>query len=260
MKTLLLDRDHKTMAAGLVGEFADPSHATVTLSRSTAVYSPEGLVALLLRNVIPPDLHALAFELLKTVDDSVDNRITVCGSESLPRTTTIGGRPSKRCGVHEDVIKIIGARQGILGWVQPHRQTSLTSRHPEMLSGNRQLIRLVDKLHRRYLPEFYKRQRAIAERLPHCRLFGTICSTLYVPKNFRTAYHRDTGNLAGLMTALLPAGNFVGGELVLPEWGLGIAFRPGDVLFFDSRMTIHGNLPIRGERISLALYWARGLS
>jgi hypothetical protein len=46
---------------------------------------------------------------------------------------------------------------------------------------------------------------------------------------------------------------------VLPRWRIRIALLPGDLLFFDP-LQPHGNLPIVGDRASLVLYCARGLS
>ena len=55
------------------------------------------------------------------------------------------------------------------------------------------------------------------------------------------------------------AGDFSGGELVLPRFRIAFALRPGDLLIFDAE-EVHGNLPIIGERVSLALYCGRWIS
>ncbi len=57
------------------------------------------------------------------------------------------------------------------------------------------------------------------------------------------------------MTAILPMGKFSGGELVLARWRVAIAYKPGDLLFFDPQC-LHGNLPFKGERLSAAFYCA----
>lgn len=53
-------------------------------------------------------------------------------------------------------------------------------------------------------------------------------------------------------------GNFTGAELVFPRWRLGVAFKRGDLLFFNPQ-EIHGNLAFEGERTSCALYCAGGI-
>jgi hypothetical protein len=126
-----------------------------------------------------------------------------------------------------------------------------------MLKGNERLIKLVDELYKLYAPAPYERQRTEIEEVPQWRLWDTVFSTIYLARNFRTAYHFDSGNLKGVMTALMPMGNFTGGELVLPRWRLSIAFKPGDILFFDSPAILHGNLPFTGHRLSAAYYCER---
>jgi hypothetical protein len=47
-------------------------------------------------------------------------------------------------------------------------------------------------------------------------------------------------------------GDFDGAELELPRFRLAVAFKPGDLLIFNPG-ELHGNLPFKGERISMAL-------
>jgi len=141
----------------------------------------------------------------------------------------------------------------MLGWDRPGHETALTVRRREMLLGNEQLIKLADQLYKQHLPAFYAKQWVTVAKVPRYRLSNTVFTTIYVARNFRTAYHRDRNNLAGVMTCLMPMGSFEGGALVLPRFRIAIAFRPGDVLFFDPNQ-FHGNLPFKGERVSIALY------
>lgn len=128
-----------------------------------------------------------------------------------------------------------------------------------MLEGNQRLINLVDDLYRKHARLFYAKQKSEVERAPQWRLWKTTFTTIYLAKNFRTAYHRDTGNLLGVFTALMPMGKFAGGELVLPRWRVAIAFKPGDLLLFDPQQ-LHGNLPFEGERLSAAFYCERRIA
>jgi hypothetical protein len=262
MKSLRLKLDCKKEAAKLAGKFPDRSHADVTLDSDGTVLSPNGRIrAVLLCDVIPPEVHNLAFQLWRPVNGSVSNRATAAGTLSLPRYTNEDGTRSPRSGVHPRVLKTIEARQGLLGYSdQPCRKTTLTKSCPEMLEGNQGLIERVDALYARHVAHLYAIQLAEIERAgPRCRLWDTAFSTIYLAKNFRTAYHTDRGNLQGVMTALMPMGNFTGGELVLPRWRVAIAFKPGDLLLFDPQQ-LHGNLPFKGERISAAFYCARHIA
>ena len=129
----------------------------------------------------------------------------------------------------------------------------LSSEHPEMLSDTKPLIKLVDALYAHHLPAFYALQRAEVKKAPG-RLWHTAFSSIYIAKNFRTAYHVDRGNLLGTMTAIMPLGKFTGGELVLPRWRIAFAYKPGDLLFFDPQQ-LHGNLPFKGKGFRQRSTW-----
>lgn len=261
MKPLLLMHDYRKWTTKLMGQFADTSHVDRFIDATTKVISPSGeIVAVLLCHVIPLTLHKRGYQLLKRVNEVPSNRATAVGSPSLPRIKK-DGTLSERRGVPKRALVVLergGARQGTLGFLdatpdQPCHKTPLTTTHPEMLDGNKKLIKLVNQLHAQFLPTFYRKQKAEIERAHSWRLWDTVYSTLYVAKSLRTAYHSDSGNLKGAMTALLPMGRFTGGELVFPRWRIGFAFKPGDLLFFDPRQ-LHGNLPFEGHRLSAALY------
>jgi 2-oxoglutarate-Fe(II)-dependent dioxygenase family protein len=259
MRRRFLVRDYGE--AGLEGQFADGSHVPETIDETTeAVVPGAGPVAIYLREVIPSSHHKLAYELWKTVHELPTNRSIAVGTKSLLRLTK-DGSVGKRLGVSKDVEQYLierGVAHGFIGSVDatsdaPCHKTRLTTRHPEMLEGNRLLIELVDGLYKEHAPSFHSRQRAEIEKVPLWRIWDTAFSTIYLARNFRTAYHRDSGNLKGVMTALMPMGRFTGGELVIPRWRIAFPLRLGDLLLFDPQQ-LHGNLPIQGERLSAAFY------
>jgi Oxygenase domain of the 2OGFeDO superfamily len=267
VKTIFLKHDYREAVRQLEGEFAAPSHVEEPLHEDAKVYTPDGsIAAVLLCKAIPSALHKLAFALWKTVRELPSNRGTATGSSSLPRVKSDGSL-SERRAVHKKVLQILkqqGAAQGTLGNLdatadQPCHKTPLSVRHPEMLDGNKPLIELVDALYRQHASTFYAKQRSVIEQAPRWRLWLTVFSTIYVAKNFRTAYHFDSGNLPGVMSALMPMGKFTGGELVIPRWRIAIAYRPGDLLFFDPQQ-LHGNLPFEGERLSAVFYCERRIA
>ncbi len=267
MNTLLLRRDYREATVGLERQFPDHSHVRQTLDEDTKVIVPDGRIsAVLLCNAIPPARHRLAYELWKTVDELPSNRATAVGSPSLPRPRK-DGTLSERRVVPKNVLGVLqaqGVGQGTLGYLdatpdQPCHKTPLSIRRPELLDGNRPLIELVDALYRQHTPTFYAKQRAEVEKVPRWRLWHTAFTTIYIAKNFRTAYHTDSGNLPGVMSAIMPMGKFTGGELVLARWRIAIAFKPGDLLLFDPQQ-LHGNLPFEGERLSAVFYCERRIA
>ena len=262
MKTLLLKYDLKGQARRLKGKFPDASHVRETIKEDIKLIGPDGtIVAVFLRDVIPSHLYKLAYELWSPVSEPPSNRAVAAGSPSLRRLKS-DGTLSKRRGIPRNVVKVLkaqGAAHGMIGYFDSSgrhfRKTTLTRQYPEMLAGNRRLIHLVDGLYKKHLPTYYAKQRAVIETVPQWGLWQTVFSTIYIAKNFRTAFHLDTGNLPG-MSALMPMGKFTGGELVLPRWRIAFAFKPGDLLFFDSRQHLHGNLPFEGERLSAIFFCA----
>jgi hypothetical protein len=92
-------------------------------------------------------------------------------------------------------------------------------------------------------------------------------TTITVNKNFRTAAHRDAGDLNdgfSNLTVIAKDKEWEGGMLVLPEWRVAINIRPGDLLLINNHAGIHGNtklVPPEGktladmERISLVIYF-----
>lgn len=267
MKTLYLRHDYREATDGLDGQFADRSHVRQTLDEDTKLVAPDGTItAILLCDVIPPARHKRAFELCQIIHELPSNRPTAVGSPSLPRLKSDGTVGNRR-GVPKPVLKVLkaqGAGHAMLGYVdatpdQPCHKTPLTVRYPELLDANRPLVEIVDARYRQHAPTVYARQRAETEKAPQWRLWDTAFSTVYVTKNFRSAYHSDTGNLPGVLSALMPAGKFTGGELVLARWRIAIAFKPGDVLLFDPQQ-LHGNLPFKGQRLSAAFFCARRIA
>jgi hypothetical protein len=267
VKILFLKLDYRQAIGRFEGQFPDPSHVDQTVEVDTKVIAPNGsIIAVMLYHVIQPAVHKLAYRLWKTVDELPSNRATAVGSLSLPRIKR-DGTLGKRRGTPEPVLKALarqGAAQGSLGYLdatpdQPCHKTQLTRRQPKKLDDGQPLIKLVDALYKEYLPTFYAKQRSQVKRVPHWRLWNTAFTTIYLAKNFRTAYHRDSGNLLGVMTALMPMGDFTGGELVLPRWRIAFALQPSDLLFFDPQQ-LHGNLPFEGDRLSSAFYCERRIA
>jgi hypothetical protein len=261
MKLLQLKHDYEAESVRLKGQFADPSHAKHNIERDTHVTAPDGgTIAVFLSQRIDAELYQLAYALWKPVKGVPSNRATAVGVKSLHTSMNRYGVPSPRTGVPRaalDILKSQDVGTGTLGYSgDPCRKTKLTIKNPEMLDGNRHLVKRVNQLYKRYLPSLYAQQRAVIKKAPHLR--HTAFSTIYVAKNWQTAYHPD-GNLPGGMTAILCMGRFDGGALVLPRWRLSFAYRPGDLLLFDAE-ELHGNLPFVGERMSAAFYCARSVA
>jgi len=249
----------------------DASHVTRTFDGDFRLRATDGsIVALLLRNVIPEKLQNRAFESWWfRVSKQVTDRTDVLGSASLPKGMRRDGTPSGYFGVNKDILNNTHAgkaRQATLGWGKG-KLTPITKKYPQMLDDNRELVELVDQLFKKHLPQFHEKARMAIkkaikkepETFEKCRRWKTAFTSIYLLKAWSSRYHKDTNNLPGIPTAIMPLGKFTGGELMLPRWGTAIAFKPGDLLFFDPQQ-LHGNLPFAGKRISAAFYCARDIA
>jgi hypothetical protein len=263
--TLELEHDYEKAVTKL--DHAAPAHADRNIVTSTLIMTPSTeITALFLKGCIDSDLCEDAYHVCKTVDDLIDKRPSAVGTESMPRINK-NGRLGTYYVTPDPVMEILerdNVRQGLLGAVggtsaRPAQLSALTRKRPKLLDQLRELIEEVDDIYVKYLPTFYAVQRSEVKKAPKLQLWHTAFSTIYLARNFRTAYHRDSGNLKGAMTALMPMGEFTGGELVLPRWRIAFALQPGDLLLFDPQQ-LHGNLPFEGERLSAAFYCERRIA
>lgn len=161
---------------------------------------------------------------------------------------------------------------GVAGWYDRYpripygRATSYTEKYPELFEQAYPFLQTLNKGFRELLPWRWKNQRAAADKLdPRFLVPGTVFTTITVNKTFRTAAHRDAGDLeTGLSNLLvLGTGEYTGGYLIFPEYRVAVDVRPGDLLLVNNHEIIHGNTPIvlnkpddpTCERISLVCYF-----
>jgi hypothetical protein len=163
-----------------------------------------------------------------------------------------------------------GVMSGIAGWYDRYpripygRATSYTAREPEKFAMAYPFLQSLARGFKELLPWRYNNQMQAAAKLdPAFLVPGTPFTTITVNKTFRTAAHRDAGDLdSGLSNLLVLSnnGNFTGGYLIAPEYRVAVNVRPGDLLLINNHEVIHGNTPIvlgdeEAERVSLVVYF-----
>jgi hypothetical protein len=161
---------------------------------------------------------------------------------------------------------------GVAGWYDRYpripygRATSYTEKHPELFELAYPFLQSLNRGFKDLLPWRWGNQKAAADKLdPRFLVPETVFTTITVNKTFRTACHRDAGDLdAGLSNLLvLGTGEYTGGYLVFPEYRIAVNVRPGDLLLVNNHEIIHGNTPIvlnnpddvTNERISVVCYF-----
>jgi len=150
------------------------------------------------------------------------------------------------------------------------RATSYTEKNRELYEKCYPFMRKLSNEFKRLLPNRYAVQEDYANKIdPRFRVAGkdTPFTTITVNKNFRTAAHRDAGDLHegfSNLTVVAKDKEWRGGYLVLPEFRVAVNIRPGDLLLINNHTGIHGNtelFPPEGkpieemERISLVCYF-----
>lgn len=144
------------------------------------------------------------------------------------------------------------------------RHTAYTKNNPEKYEKAFPFLQKLAKGFSEFLPRRFKFQSECAAKIdPLFVVPGTPFTTLTVNKSFRTAAHRDQGDLHegfSNLTVLTNGKNYSGGMLVLPEFRVAVNVRPSDLLLINNHFGIHGNTPIileeeGAERYSLVCYF-----
>ncbi|RPB06917.1 hypothetical protein P167DRAFT_478219, partial [Morchella conica CCBAS932] len=73
-------------------------------------------------------------------------------------------------------------------------------------------------------------------------------------RNLRVRPHRDGGDRKDGYTMMICAGNFTGGYLVLPQLGIKLDFKPGDIIMFKAALLEHFLSDFEGDRTSFVFF------
>lgn len=159
---------------------------------------------------------------------------------------------------------------GIAGWYDRYpripygRATTYTRDNFDKFKMAYPFLQSLARGFKELLPWRYNNQMEAAKKLDSRYLVPeTPFTTITVNKTFRTAAHRDAGDLdSGLSNLLVLSnnGNYSGGYLVFPQVRVAVNVRPGDLLLVNNHEVIHGNTPIVlnddvAERISIVCYF-----
>lgn len=145
------------------------------------------------------------------------------------------------------VLSGIGGYYGRYPRIPYCRTTNYTSSDVKRWGKCLNYINKVDHYFKELLPTRYNNQKRVAEKIdPELRIGDTAFTTITINNNFRTACHRDAGDLKEGFGNLscTGKGEWDGGYTILPEYRVGVKLNPGDVLIMDVHQ-IHGNTAIR---------------
>jgi hypothetical protein len=117
----------------------------------------------------------------------------------------------------------------------PCRTTAFTSQQVDKWKKVQPLIKSIDKQFKKLVPDKHKIQYNRAHETDQFVIGNTAFSTLTINYNWRTALHKDAGDLKEGFGNLvvLEEGTYNGGETGFPQYGIAINVRDGDFLAMD---------------------------
>ena len=145
------------------------------------------------------------------------------------------------------VLSGIGGYYGRYPRIPYCRTTSYTAVDVSRWEKCMNYINKTDQFFKELLPNRHAIQKRVCDTIdPELRIGDTAFTTVTINNNFRTACHRDAGDLKEGFGNLscTGKGEWDGGYTILPEYRVGAKLNPGDVLIMDVHQ-IHGNTPIR---------------
>ena len=144
------------------------------------------------------------------------------------------------------------------------RATAYTEKNYDKFALSFPYLSKLNQQFKDLLPVRWGEQNASAQKLdPRFRISDTVFTTLTVNHNWRTACHRDAGDLhEGFSNICGITGpekkGWKGAEFILPEFRIAINIQPGDMLLVNNHGGIHGNDALIGDdndRLTLVSYF-----
>jgi hypothetical protein len=257
---VIITTDREAEAKALQGMYANHSHYTRAFEDDVEVVTPEGrLIGRLFPGELSDKALELAYDHIKTIKTPITMRGSVVGKNSLMPRINKDGSVSEINEVPKSVRDLCGYSDTV-GYLGPSalfpkgRLTGYTKSHKKARPALTPALREIDKI---FFEEYAAAHSWQAEGFPESGVFNwydqagdqTAFSSCYGNNMVRSAYHPDASNLGGSLSALFTMGDYEGGGLVIPRYGVCFNLQPGDLLLFHGD-DIHGVLPFKRERHS----------
>lgn len=234
MKSLIVSKKSKKVE----GIMAQEDDYSVLLDEDCVVKRDDGsLLCILLKGALSKKNVVSAWTAVSKDDFYTYNRGTASGADVIVRNKTMAVRP------------IDEVQSGIVGYFErtprfPYcRACSWNQSNPEKMDLLIPLVEEVDALMKSHAPERYEKQALAAYQTHRDFMIGkSNFSTLTINKNFRTAYHKDKGNLKDGISAMavIRQGKWKGANLCFPEYEVAVKLDSLDLIIFDPH-EYHGN-------------------
>jgi len=258
-------------AKELIGSFANHSHYTRTFEDDVEVVLTEThpnsgsdlwevrLIGRLIPGALSTEAVQSAHAHIRTITTPVTNRFAVAGKGSAVPRICKDGTVSATTEVPKSVQAITGYSD-VIGYLAPTprcrrgRLSGWTRTHRKARAALEPILREIDDVFAREYRNEHDYQATGWTGNGVYNFYGgmddeTAFSSCYGNANVRSAYHRDGHNLNGSLSAVFTMGEYEGGGLVLPQYGVSFNLQPCDLLLFYGD-DVHGVTPFTGQRYS----------
>ena len=138
------------------------------------------------------------------------------------------------------------------------RTTAYTGKHMDKFKKCLPIFKRIDRIYKKLVPSYYEIQKKFINKINKDYIIkDTIFTTVTVNKNFRTALHRDSGDLKEGFgnLVIVSEGEYDGAYTMFPQYGVGVDCRSGDFL----AMNVHewhcnSKMTGSGTRVSYVFY------
>ena len=242
--------------------FVSPSQVKFIIDSDADVFTKDGKLLLRFRkNKLPPtDIEAFRVNVHQFARQTTSNR----GSASGSATKNIWENPkimSNIMGYMDTLSPQQKYRAKLKGIIIPLsvRPCRFNLYYPDKWKEMIPLIQAIDSFYATLVPDKYRLQKKKANET-HFRIGKTAFTSITTNLNFQTSIHCDKGDdeegFGNL--CVIENGGYTGAETCLPQYGVGVNVRNGDILFMDVHQW-HGNLPMIKQnpdinRLSIVCY------
>ncbi len=248
------------------GKFLDEDCYDLLLDEDALVLKPDGTMLCLMRKkALAVDNLKHAYKAFHKISISTANRGNAAGT-GMVRLKKADGTLSNTMVSKETVDS------GVIGFMDRNprypycRACAWNLENPEKFAACFPMIQQISKIYEEVDPEHYKLQLEVVKKTsPDFVIPGTVFTTVTINKDFRTACHRDAGNLKECSSVInvIRRGNWKGANLCFPDFKVAAKLDSGDVLFFDPN-EFHGNTPLvklssDAERWSFVYYYRENI-
>lgn len=221
------------------GAQVQPEMITLKIEGPARIFKPNGKPLCVFLPGAAKEISDELYPDFSAIRMTTNNRGLASGGE---RTKTEG---RKRTSAPSVMSAILGSFDKV-GSQQYCRLTAFTAQQVEKWERLLPYFDRITQLFEENVPERYAAQMvAVQNTDPDWVISGTPFTTITVNNTYPTGIHTDKGDLdEGFSTlGVMRRGNFTGGWLTFPQYGVAADMQDGDVILMDAHEW-HGNTPL----------------